>query len=1746
MSNGAYSVHKKLRKELEDYIRSQYFGKTPLLLEAVDPKLDNEGLLYQKPYIESTPAYKSVLNGISKMDADDWLKEFFLKMSKEGLGVYPAPFVHQIKALEAAIHGRDLFVATGTGSGKTECFMWPILAKIAMEAHDSNDSWGHRGVRTIIMYPMNALVSDQVGRLRRLIGDKDNKYVSVFRSTCGAKSRRPQFGMYTGRTPYPGEQPSTKADRDLEKTLERISFPKTDDEISYFKQLEKEGKIPAKKDMQQFLANLHEGRHIPDAEDAELLTRFEMQQFCPDILITNYSMLEYMLIRPRERKIWDETKAWLDSNKNNKLLFVIDEAHMYRGSSGGEVALLIRRLFHRLGISRERVQFILTTASMPSKDEADREYVHNFANRLSANDSGDSFVYLTGEREDISVDKMQDIPYEQFKIVDVSKIENEQYRLSEMKNFWTAFCSDARKLESLDDYYRWMYENLVNYRPFNKLFEMCRGAAISLQELADEIFPGKDNNLDAISVLLAIASLAKNEEGSVLFPARMHMLFKGIKGVYACTNSECSHSHSDDSLTLGEIFLSDGRYVCPHCHSVVYELYNDRRCGALFYKGYIYEDDADFKGTAYLWHYPGQILDKRMKEIHLFIPTNDYVLPKKQGENKIIPCYLDTKSGFINFRDDSLDGMEGIRKLYYCKFSAKGRPQIVTFSVCPHCRHTLQRSQLSSFSTRGNQSFYNLIKSQFESEPAVSGKDLLPEKYPNQGRKVLLFSDSRQRAAKLARDMSEASEIAAARQLFTLAINIMEESKTELSMNELYDYFCLAAGEKNVQLFHGEEKEKFLSDSGTAGRNYARAIKHHRDYSPRYTVANAPLQMQEFLLKLFSGGYNTLCDAAICWIEPTEQALFDAVDQLSENHIEIEDDEFIEFFNAWILDVCDRFTALGHIISDEVRLRVRAVFGGYGLDKNWKFSKNILEIMGWEADSDIAQKYTEILNSVFLDSAQPDNGKLYIDLSRIKPRYQSNHEWYQCEQCSEVTPFTLKKKCPSCGSENIHAMTEQDYNSLNFWRKPIKEAIEGEKIRVIDTEEHTAQLSHKDQRDDLWSKTEQYEMRFQDIIQEGESPVDILSSTTTMEVGIDIGSLVAVGLRNIPPMRENYQQRAGRAGRRGASLSTIVTFCEDGPHDTLYFNDPVPMFRGDPRRPWIDISSVKLLQRHIAIVVLREFLDSKHNSIDDTPAATFLDNWLNEFTQYLRSVKEDQLGLLVPSEAEFNLNSFCDEFEDQLSLLKEKRDKHPELYGVEGSELTSDAKTLLDALYEEGIIPTYSFPKNVVSTYVSDNYGKTKYEIDRGLDVAIGEYAPGRAIVVDKETYQIGGLFYPGSEKKKGQALSPARSFVEDPNYLKPLLECHKCGWFGLQEESIGHCPFCGEKELFESREMLRPWGFAPRDGESISDAQVDEQYTFVQQPLYSTLPEADGMKDITGCKNIRIASRSNQRIIMVNNGDNNTGFMICKDCGAAAPGNDPKVLNDMLRPYKSKFARAKCRHADVANVNLGYDFVTDMLVLEIKLNTELLNVEREDNPWLPRAAQSFAEALRLAASKELDVEFTELVTGYRFRRADQGAYIDIYLYDNLSSGAGYAVTVAEDIVNLLEKVKEILTECDCDNACHNCLKHYRNQHIHGLLDRFAALELYNWAINGTIKSALSSDVQAKKLMPLHHILKVDGYSIKSDKNNIVVEHGNRTVKLVVYPSMWAEPKEKDTVYISEAYLDYAKPLALKRITDTL
>ena len=1774
MSYGANSIHRQLRTKLEDYIKSQYFGKSPLLLSAINDRLDEEGLLYQKPYIESSPVYQSVPNGIQTSSLPDWMKGFFAQLSEKNLGVFPSPFVHQIQALEAACSGRDVFVSTGTGSGKTECFLWPLLAKLAAEAHDSPATWACRGVRTIIMYPMNALVSDQLSRLRRLIGDADGCFAEIFRAVCGEESRYPQFGMYTGRTPYPGVKPDLEQDRKLEKTLRRMVFPKTEAEKSFFTKLTLEGKIPSKANMGAFLQGLHNNQHIPSPEDAELITRFEMQKSCPDILITNYSMLEHMLLRPREYSIWENTRHWLNLHPSNRLLFVIDEAHMYRGSAGGEVALLIRRLFHKLRISREKVQFILTTASMPNRNDTDYDAVKQFAKDLTAADGEDGFCYLTGTLEVMLRDQDYEIPLTRFLSCVPDELEqDERTKLDALNRFWDGLTGVTAPFSSMEEVSNWMYDHLAAYRPFFTLMERCRGTAVSLYELAEQVFPNveKEDAVSAVSILLAIAPLARSKKGAVLFPARMHMLFRGIQGVYACADENCPEGHSDGELHIGKIFLSNAPQNCS-CGGAVYELYNDRRCGALFYKGYInLEKNGEFPDSTYLWPYPGLQTDDRTQEIHLFLPAmkEEKKSIKSAGDYEVLPCYLDVKSGFLYFQDDSQADKPGIRKLYYCKpkvkkakeicskkesLKFKGHPDVLTFTMCPHCRHQLSRMQLTSFSTRGNQSFFNLIQSQFEAEPPVPGKEQNKGRMPNEGRKVLLFSDSRQRAARLARDMSKASDDTAVRQIYALAVRDMEQSAEKLTLDDLYGYFCLSAVRKSVPLFQSIDPTRsakqvadFRTDCERVKRDYDQAVKHNESYKPDLTISNAPSVMQEALVRLFCGGYNTLYDSAVSWLEPTPSYLKKALWSLEEDRIHPTHEEFLELFNAWLLSVFDRSVALGTTISDESRKEVRQLlYSYYGLEENWSFSDPIRKIMGWKKDALELNAWRRAFSHAFLDRGQcaDNSSRKYLVLSHLSPRFDLTHTWYRCEICSGTTPFLLRGKCPICESNRIHAMEEKDYNALRFWRTPIENALADQEIHVIDTEEHTAQLSYKDQREDYWSKTEQYELRFQDLIQEGETPIDVLSCTTTMEVGIDIGSLVAIGLRNIPPTRENYQQRAGRAGRRGSSLSTIVTFCEDGPHDARYFKNPVPMFRGDPRKPWIDMHSEKLLQRHLAMVVFQEFLAQKEQSLDAIPAVSFLDDYREDFLNFASEYVLPPATALIPHNEKINLKSFCKNLSESLEKLKQKRDLHPDLFGLTDNRQTEKSKTLLDALYEEGVIPTFSFPKDVVSTYISNPNGKLIYQVQRGLDVAISEYAPGRSLVVDKQTYQIGGIYSPGSELRKDQALTPAQNYIQDGNYVKGILFC-PCGWFGLAENHVDSCPFCGNRMLKKVKDMLRPWGLAPRDALSIPEAQLSEEYSSAQKPVYSTVPEEEKMHTVEGTAHIRIASLTNQRIIMLNQGPARRGFTVCRKCGAAMPGDVDDVLKEIGRPYKYKFAQKRCSHPNPLKVNLGYDFVTDMMVLEFFLDERRIAVSDNGGFWLNRAAQSLAEALRLAAKDELDVEFTELVTGYRRRWNANGVFIDVYLYDNLSSGAGYAASVAQDIQNILKKTRDLLDQCDCKSACHHCLKHYRNQQIHGMLDRRAALEFLDWGLTGAMAPPIPFSTQIEEFEALKGVLK-SKCDVQEDSNRIIVRNGIMEKSVLIYPAMWAEPKASHCICISDAILKYAKPYAMQKILDAL
>lgn len=358
----------ELHQALTEYIEATYHISAEALVKARKRLLDDPGNIHQVPFLESTPRYVSdrtfaQIEGLPAAAAD-----LLLTLSDKAAGkplLHNPPYSHQAEAIEEAIvNGRNLLIMTGTGSGKTESFLMPVLSKLAIEASSKPDSFADPAVRALLLYPMNALVNDQLGRLRSMFSD--SRVRQAFQGWAG---RIPRFARYTSRTPYAGVREKGKDDRRLKSLdefyvrIEREADGEgdvADRARALMRQLQAKGKWPAKPSLSKWLGapgsrwqDRDTGafiRAVTLPDDSELITRHEVQSAPPDLLVTNYSMLEYMLMRPIERSIFDATKAWLEENPDEKFLIILDEAHLYRGAGGAEVGLLIRRLTDRLGV----------------------------------------------------------------------------------------------------------------------------------------------------------------------------------------------------------------------------------------------------------------------------------------------------------------------------------------------------------------------------------------------------------------------------------------------------------------------------------------------------------------------------------------------------------------------------------------------------------------------------------------------------------------------------------------------------------------------------------------------------------------------------------------------------------------------------------------------------------------------------------------------------------------------------------------------------------------------------------------------------------------------------------------------------------------------------------------------------------------------------------------------------------------------------------------------------------------------------------------------------------------------------------------------------------------------------------------------------------------------------------------------------------------------------------------------------
>lgn len=1739
-------VAEQLHRKLREYLETQY----PISHEELQTKrkklLENKGVIASEPFVEATPAYEWG-DSYEKMAIPDAAKQLLSELSAMDIGVHPRLKKHQQEAMEAFFErGQDLIVATGTGSGKTETFLYTILCSLYLEARERPQQFEKRAVRALILYPMNALVNDQMTRIRRLF--RDERVKKIFREAGG---RNVQFGMYTSRTPFPGSPTKYKIDR-LNKIIQfYLDLEEKNNKVA--EAMKKKGKWIAK-DLLRFkdsLKNLGKSFSV-NPEDAELFIRHEMYQTPPDILVTNYSMLEYMLLRPIERSIWQMTKEWLQSDERNTFLLILDEAHMYRGTSGAEVAYLIRRLQSRLGIPRDRMRCILTSASIAGRDAA-----IDFAKQLTGNPEKRSFQFIEGvleKREPARPATVEET--KAFAELDGEKFLHysknyqqfiDNFRAVQKKLNWPEPPAEPSKLPG------YLYDRLNGFGPFEKVLQLISRRAMSMSEIAQKVCPSDDQNLAerAASNLLMLAGLAKRGVQPLL-AARVHMFFRGVSGIYVCLNPHCTAQDKDvKNPQFGKMYDSY-RLVCE-CGARVYEIVTHKKCGSAFIRGYYKPGQENF----YLWgEKGGGLIEEQLEQIDLLIE-----LPHEKAlENAlVVPLWLDITTGYVVQEPP----MESERHQYIRVYASpvknkRGNVQTTrfdsTFRTCPCC---LNRSEgnIMDLRTKGEQPFANLVREQFLLQPPV------PENsHPNEGRKVLLFSDGRQKAARLARDIPNEVEKDTLRQLLLLAVYAVEQkalSPSSISIEKLYPVILHFMKLHKVELFDKMDRQDLKNDIERCElfldipleeADVKKILSDIEDLKMKGT-------MRKRLIEVIAAPGISLYDTTTGYVIPTKRCMKILSSRkelqgiLTEEHLKVIS---VMFIKEMLDDIA---------IDESLRPRDRSeIFGFARYQEKWgkdqqDISKSLQKLIEHYVG---AQKSKKVIEILFNTLCRVHEGKHFLDTTCLSICNGIDHTWYKCLSCKQIHAFTIEGRCPNCLSTQVIALPSDNPildSEKGFWRTPIRQVLyENAPVRNMTVEEHTAQLSQKDDSVAL-ATTEMYELAFQDIpVSDEIGFVDILSCTTTMEVGVDIGSLTAVGLRNMPPQRENYQQRAGRAGRRGTSLSTVVTYAQDGPHDHYYFNRPEQIISGPPSEPKIDIKNEKIIRRQVIAVLIQTYFhkvdtdsDTTRTKINEALGRTkdfFTGKTqfnLQEFESWLKTVSykthshlfqifsegSDQVGALI--------NRIIERLPEELRHAFEKI-RHEVMVDLEEEkedieEEHSNNYFFLDFLFNHGFLPTYAFPRDLVSLYIQGRakgkiYIKQRPQLE--LNRALSEYSPGRLVVVDKETYRIGGVFTPYAPDK----LKPAAHY----SFQNTVVYCDRCHYTKLGVNDVERCPTCSAP--LKSMPYIRPQGFSPEKGTSVEKWDDDQELSYASMPLFPVPHQKEDLnfKPLSDGGRIQYANTFNKELIVINRGpDNESGFEMCEECGFIQPANQEQRYSvTHEKPFLVPDGNNKCR-GKRHKVFLGNQFVTDLLLIRLHLDDKLNFNPQGNNTWLNSALTTLGEAIVVAASRLMDIDMHELVTGYRILTEQDKHFADLYIFDALSGGAGYSYVAGQKIEEILELTMEILRNCDgeCRSSCYRCLRHYKNQIKHHSLNRFLALELLEYLRSGEMRR-YTLEEQKRYMKPLVRICDILKHPLEEKiiDGQYVLETP-KGIKVMLRNNIEKPPVKSGVMYFSPSEIDF-------------
>lgn len=1496
------------------------------------------------------------------------------------------PYMHQLAAWqESLINGRSTLVTAGTGAGKTESFLIPILEDIL-----ANPRIGG-GVRAILLYPLNALIESQRERLSAWARGLDGKV---------------RFALLNKDTAETERKAREKSDR------------------------------------------------------FELRSREMIRKQPPEILVTNITMLEYLLLRSQDRPI-------LEASEGALRWIVLDEAHSYVGSQAAEMALLLRRVRAGFGVTPDDTRLMATSATIGGE--------------LDATDKLRAFAAaLAGQPEDrIAVIEGLERPLPLPPVGPDTPLDGEVLSLMPADDVGALLASHPR-LQSLR--------------------KELAVSGLGLDGVARHLF-GDPARMNDAADLLDQAGRAL-WHGKPVLPWRAHLFHRAQGGLWACPDAGCPHQAPElaadgGGWPFGAAWLA-ARARCD-CGAPVYEVVACSECGTLYLQG--------------LWTGGAQP--------HIRPPDpgegDDFALDVEPDDDDA-PTLIDGMAwlapGAGVWVDDDGRVWDNAPPEGY-----RARPlRLIEYSEERACCARAGKARLMGLKFGPAFFMGNALSGVLEDlvPPAATAG------LPAGGRRALSFSDSRQGVARLAAKLQQESERTLTRAYLWHRVQQGSQADPEQLAKLRSDAERLRdAG--IVDMAEDKEREiaKLIGVEATTVKwsDLVQGLANHPDlrefavevWRPRWLgeklvedprrlataflfrellrrprVQNNPETMGllrltfpelEAQARMPGSVPKALAQAGIDNVGWLGLALI-AVDRVFRQNLAVEMDQDL------VPLVAPRSGVLKTIVATDTRkedMEPNAKLWPGPKNGQHRLVQTIYTLIGGSADSAIDQdRVGEALDALWrliTSKAARDVGKggYQLDYMRRAAVARLDRGWL-CPVTRRIFGHSLAGRSPI---DPVRTMAE-----VAFPRLPEANAggltreKRAETIRWINSDDGIAGLRNLGIWTNLHDRLATFPpyMRAQEHSAQIERPVlrryeedfskgriNLLNCSTTMEMGVDIANVRLVVNSNVPPALSNYRQRAGRAGRRGEPWAFTLTFCRDLPLDQRVFADPAAFLTKPIMAPKVWLDSASLVQRHVNAALMTVWLGERGGTSVFTGIGAFLgagktledevqsnneaDTFLNDLSSGWGKVYSEQIGALVGGTAlsELGFEVLAARTHDVLDKLVTdwRREYRTLLEGAEGAD--GDAKKamelrasrlagefLLGELARRGFTPSYGFPTDVVSfanlAHQPSGYGESEARpshfrsgaASRPLDQAIREYAPGAEVVID-------GLVHKSEGVMPAWEAGADTSRLED---LRTLWTCGHCHAFGLETTEPAACPQC-RQPLTASRKILRPVGFLGAKKphvsyESLAFSALDPVQISAQQGDWLALPAGVG----------RMRTDPSGQVATSTAGKDGGGFAICLDCGRAEPMVHPShgmavaLTKTMTRHYPLLRSR---------NMKLTHDGrcpATSQLS-RIQRHVHLAQVKRTDVwEWqlppdtAPGAAMALAAALREALAERLGVEAAEMspVVSASTGPANEER-LSLFLHDRAAGGAGLVARMVElDVLEAcLARARELL---DCSEGC--------------------------------------------------------------------------------------------------------------------